>query len=198
MSDLPARVGVFGGTFDPIHVGHLAAASEVCAALSLDLLLVTPADVQPFKDAGAVTPARHRLAMARLAVKDDPRMEVSDVDIVRGAPTYTVDTLRDIAAAFPGSELFFITGADALERLDEWREAKVLKTLATFVGVSRPGYSLSPSGGDVRFVEVPALQVSSTDVRRRVAVGQPIDYLVPAAVVDYIEETKLYVGGADG
>lgn len=192
------RIGVLGGTFDPIHHGHLAAASEVHAALGLDRILVVPADVQPFKDASALTPARHRLEMARLAVADDPRMEVSDVDIVRGAPTYTVDTLADLAAAHPDAELTFITGADALARIHDWKDAERLEGLARFVGVTRPGFALPDGIDGAVLVEVPALQVSSTDVRRRVAAGQPIRYLVPGVVADYIEEHDLYRGGEHG
>jgi nicotinate-nucleotide adenylyltransferase len=158
---------------------------------------VTPADVQPFKDSAEVTLARHRLEMARLAIDGDDRFDVCDVDIVRGAPTYTVDTLRDVAARYPGAELFFITGADALAGVDTWKDAEALPGLATFVGVTRPGYSLSPGIPGERFVEVPAMQVSSTDVRRRIADGRPIRYLVPPAVVDYLVENVLYVGGAD-
>ena len=192
------RIGVLGGTFDPIHNGHLAAASEVHAALGLDRILVVPADVQPFKDAATVSPAQQRLEMARLAVAADARMEVSDVDIVRGAPTYTVDTLADLAAAHPGAELFFITGADALARIHDWKDSERLAGLARFVGVTRPGFGLPEGLDEAVLVEVPALQVSSTDVRRRVATGQPIRYLVPGVVADYIEEHNLYRGGEHG
>jgi len=191
------RIGVFGGTFDPIHIGHLAAASEVHSALALDRMLLVPADVQPFKSSGDVTPAVHRLEMARLAVADDPRLEISDVDVVRGAPTFAVDTLSDIAAMFPGSDMFFVAGVDALQRLDEWKEPDRLRSMATFVGVTRPGYSLTSGGVGATLVEVPALPVSSTDVRARVQSGQPVRYLVPGVVADYIQEHKLYRGGAD-
>ncbi len=191
------RIGVFGGTFDPIHIGHLVAASEVHSVLALDRMLLVPADVQPFKSAEEVTPAVHRLAMARLAVADDPRLEISDVDVVRGAPTFAVDTLTDIAAEYPGADIHFVAGVDALQRLDEWKESERLRTLATFVGVTRPGYSLPPGAPGATLVEVPALPVSSTDVRARVKSGQPVRYLVPGAVADYIQEHKLYRGGAD-
>ena len=197
MNQPSLRVGVFGGTFDPVHIGHLVAASEVHSALALDRMLLVPADVQPFKQAKEVTPAVHRLAMARLAVADDPRIEVSDVDVVRGAPTYAVDTLTDLSAEFPGAELFFVAGMDALARLDEWREPERLRSMATFVGVTRPGYSLPPGEAGATLVEVPALPVSSTDVRSRVQRGQPVRYLVPGVVADYIQEHKLYRGGAD-
>jgi nicotinate-nucleotide adenylyltransferase len=190
-----ARIGVLGGTFDPIHIGHLAAASEVFAALSLDRVLVVPAAEQPFKRGEEVASGEDRLAMARLAVAADPRLEVSAVDIERGAPTYTIDTMSDLDAAHPGSTWYFVTGADALARLDEWRDSARLREIATFVGVTRPGYDVPAGLRDVPLVEVPALGVSSTDVRRRVSVGLPIRYLVPDVVADYIGEHHLYRGG---
>ncbi len=192
------RIGVLGGTFDPIHVGHLAAASEVHAALSLDRVLVVPAAEQPFKAGREVASGEDRLAMARLAVADDPRFEVSDVDILRGAPTYTIDTLTDLRAEIPDAVWFFVTGADALARLDEWRDSERLRALATFVGVTRPGYAVPEGPRGVTLVEVPALGVSSTDVRRRVVSDLPIRYLVPDVVADYIDKHCLYRGGAHG
>ncbi|WP_236685286.1 nicotinate-nucleotide adenylyltransferase [Demequina salsinemoris] len=191
------RVGVLGGTFDPIHHGHLAAASEVCAVLSLDHVLLVPTAAQPFKEPGAPVDATHRLAMCRLAVAHDPRLEVSTVDIDRGGTTFTIDTLEDLHEQLPGVELYFIAGADALARLSEWRDADRLLSLARFVAVTRPGHAMSPSSGAYAVVEAPALDVSSTDVRRRVGEGRPIRYLVPHAVADYIEEHDLYIGGTD-
>ena len=198
MNTTPARIGVLGGTFDPIHIGHLAAASEVFAALSLDRLLVVPAAEQPFKRGSEVASGADRLAMARLAVAADPRLEVSAVDIERGAPTYTIDTMSDLDAAYPESTWYFVTGADALARLGEWRESSRLREIATFVGVTRPGYDVPSGLGEIPLVEVPALGVSSTDVRRRVSLGLPIRYLVPDVVADYIGEHHLYRGGAHG
>jgi nicotinate-nucleotide adenylyltransferase len=192
------RIGVLGGTFDPIHIGHLAAASEVHSALSLDRVLVVPVAEQPFKRGREAASGADRLAMARLAVAGDPRLEISDIDVARGAPTYTIDTMEDLAAAHPGSTWFFVTGADALARLDEWRESERLREIATFVGVTRPGYEVPSGLRDVPLVEVPALGVSSTDVRRRVGLGLPIRYLVPDMVADYIGEHNLYLGGAHG
>lgn len=198
MDTKSARIGVLGGTFDPIHIGHLAAASEVFAALSLDRVLVVPAAEQPFKRGAEFASGEDRLAMARLAVAADPRLEVSAVDIERGAPTYTIDTMSDLDEAHPGSTWYFVTGADALARLDEWRDSARLREIATFVGVTRPGYDVPAGLRDVPLVEVPALGVSSTDVRRRVSLGLPIRYLVPDVVADYIGEHHLYRGGAHG
>lgn len=198
MSGDAPRIGVLGGTFDPIHVGHLAAASEVCAALSLDRLLVVPAAEHAFKRGTTEASGADRLAMAALAIRDDARMDVSSVDVERGAPTYTIDTMRDLDAAHPGAQWFFVTGADALARLEEWKDVDALRAMATFVGVSRPGYAMPGNVPEVLFVEVPGLGVSSTDVRRRVSQGLPIRYLVPDSVADYIDVHNLYRGGFDG
>lgn len=189
---------MLGGTFDPIHIGHLAAASEVYAVLGLDRIVVVPTAGQPFKDIDHAASAEHRLAMARLAVANDPRMEVSSVDVDRGAPTFTIDTLTDLATEHPGAEWFFITGADALVRLGEWKDVELLKTLATFIGVTRPGYPLTGPVEGVTLVEVPGIAVSSSDVRRRVHTGRPVRYLVPDAVADYMDEHHLYRGGRYG
>ena len=192
-----ARVGVLGGTFDPIHHGHLAAASEVCAALELDQVLIVPALHQPFKEPHDAASPEHRLEMCRLAVAGDSRMDVSDVDIVRGGVTYTVDTLRDLNARHAHVQWHFIAGADALARLNEWKDADALPGLARFVGVTRAGHSFPDVEVPHALVEVPALEVSSTDVRRRVRVGAPIRYLVPQAVADYMNDNDLYTGGND-
>jgi nicotinate-nucleotide adenylyltransferase len=189
-----ARIGVLGGTFDPVHIGHLASASEVRAALGLDLVLLVPAHEQPLKSA-PVAPPLARLEMCAIAVQNDPHLDVSDVDIVRGGATYTVDTLHDLRELHPGAEMFFITGADALATLPKWKDAVSLTTLATFVGVTRPGHSFPQLDAPHSLVEVPALAVSSTDVRHRVRAGAPIRYLVPDPVVAYIAATGLYGGG---
>lgn len=185
-----SRIGVLGGTFDPIHFGHLAAGSEVHAALGLDLTLVVPTATQPFKDGG--TDARHRLEMCRLAIESDERFQVSDVDVARGGVTYTVDTLEDLHREYPEAELFFITGADSLATLPRWRDPARIEELCTLVGVTRPGHSLTSAEAARTVVEVPSLDVSSTDVRWRVASGAPIRYLVPRRVADYIRDHGLY------
>src|SRR5680860_86198 len=191
------RIGVLGGTFDPIHVGHLAVASEVCHALDLDRVLVVPTWRQPFKDSEGYATPEQRLEMCRLAVAADERLEVSDVDIVRGGITHAVDTLTDVAAAYPGAELFFIAGADAISRLSEWREPERLLTLARFVAVGRPGHESPASTATQLVVDAPQLGVSSTEVRRRRRTGAPVRYLVPDTVAEYIVQHSLYLGGSD-
>lgn len=188
---------MLGGTFDPLHLGHLAVASEVCAELGLDQVLLTPAYSQPFKQGIDTAAPHHRLAMCELAAAEDDRFAVSPVDIERGGVTYTVDTLTDLREQRPDAELFFIAGADSLSRLSEWKDAERLTELATFVGVSRSGHSFTGQDGLHLLVEVPELAISSTDVRRRVRAGRPIRYLVPRAVADYIAVNGLYFGGFD-
>jgi len=194
-----ARLGVMGGTFDPIHHGHLVAASEVAALFSLDEVVFVPTG-QPWQKAGvAISPAEDRYLMTVIATAANPRFSVSRVDIDRGGPTYTIDTLRDLRAAYgPDTELYFITGADALAQILSWHRADDLLRLAHFVGVTRPGYDLSAAHlpvGAVSLLEVPAMAISSTGCRERVAAGQPVWYLVPDGVVQYIEKRRLYRDG---
>ncbi len=184
-----------GGTFDPIHHGHLVAASEVAARFDLDEVVFVPTGQPWQKDAAAVTPAEHRYLMAVIATASNPRFTVSRVDIDRPGPTYTVDTLTDLRVHRPGSELFFITGADALAAIMGWKDATEAFDLAHFIGVTRPGYVLTDPQlptGSVTLIEVPALAISSTDCRTRVLAGNPVWYLVPDGVVQYIAKHRLY------
>lgn len=184
-----------GGTFDPIHHGHLVAASEVAAEYGLDEVLFVPTG-RPWQKAGTgVTEAEHRYLMTVIATASNPSFNVSRVDIERPGTTYTIDTLRDLRAQRPDDELFFITGADALAQILSWKDVDELWELAHFVGVTRPGHQLSDSGlpaDRVSLLEVPAMAISSTDCRNRVADGHPVWYLVPDGVVQYIAKHKLY------
>lgn len=184
-----------GGTFDPIHHGHLVAASEVAYRFQLDEVVFVPTG-QPWQKAGVrVSPAEDRYLMTVIATASNPRFSVSRVDIDRPGPTYTVDTLRDLAASRSGAELFFITGADALAAILSWHQVDELFGLAHFVAVTRPGFTLSDTHVPpdvVSLVEVPALSISSSDCRKRVAAGRPVWYLVPDGVVQYIEKRRLY------
>ncbi|NHI20954.1 nicotinate-nucleotide adenylyltransferase [Phycicoccus endophyticus] len=186
-----------GGTFDPIHHGHLVAASEVQALFGLDEVVFVPTGRPWQKDAREVSAAEHRYLMTVIATASNPRFTVSRVDIDREGPTYTVDTLRDLHAERPDAELFFITGADALAQILSWKDADALWRLAHFVGVTRPGYVLSELGlpaDGVTLQEVPAMAISSTDCRERVRDGEPVWYLVPDGVVQYISKYHLYRG----
>jgi len=184
-----------GGTFDPIHHGHLVAASEVQHLFDLDEVIFVPTGRPWQKDAGKVSPAEHRYLMTVIATASNPRFSVSRVDIDRPGPTYTIDTLRDLRALDPDAELFFITGADALQQILSWKDADELFELAHFVGVTRPGHVLSDEGlpeKGVTLTEVPAMAISSTDCRARVGDGAPVWYLVPDGVVQYINKYDLY------
>jgi nicotinate-nucleotide adenylyltransferase len=189
------RLGIMGGTFDPVHHGHLVAASEVQSLYSLDEVAFVPSG-QPWQKAGtAVSPAEHRYLMTVIATASNPRFWVSRVDIDRPGPTYTIDTLRDLAEQKPDAELFFITGADALEQILSWKDAAECFGLAHFIGVTRPGYTLSDAHlptDSVSLVEVPAMAISSSACRERVRAGRPIWYLVPDGVVQYIAKHRLY------
>ncbi|MGW5268786.1 nicotinate-nucleotide adenylyltransferase [Rhodococcus sp. NPDC003994] len=200
-----------GGTFDPIHHGHLVAASEVADRFDLDEVIFVPTGRPWQKNDRSVSPPEDRYLMTVVATASNPRFSVSRVDIDRGKPTYTVDTLRDLARQHPGDELYFITGADALDSILGWQDWQELFGLARFVGVSRPGYELEADHladylarlpRDVlTLVEIPALAISSTECRRRSAEGRPVWYLVPDGVVQYISKRNLYrsagAGGRD-
>ena len=189
------RLGVMGGTFDPVHHGHLVAASEVAARFDLDEVVFVPTGEPWQKSDRRVSPAEHRYLMSVIATASNPRFWVSRVDIDRDGPTYTVDTINDIAALRPDSEMFFITGADALAQILSWNHADEALRLARFVGVTRPGYELSDAHlppDSVTLVDVPAMAISSSDVRERVRKGSPVWYLVPDGVVQYITKHRLY------
>ncbi len=197
-------MGIMGGTFDPVHHGHLVAASEVAGLFGLDEVVFVPTGEPWQKSERQVSPAEDRYLMTVIATASNPRFSVSRVDVDRGGPTYTIDTLRDLRRQRPDAELFFITGADALAQIVSWRDNEQLFELAHFVGVTRPGFHLAGAHlpeGRVSLVEVPALAISSTDCRERVARGMPVWYLVPDGVVQYIEKRSLYRGAgrrADG
>jgi nicotinate-nucleotide adenylyltransferase len=192
----PRRVGVMGGTFDPIHHGHLVAASEVVDRFGLDEVIFVPTG-QPWQKHD-VSPAEHRYLMTVIATAANPRFTVSRVDIDRPGPTYTVDTLTDLRATRPDAEWYFITGADALAAIMSWKNVGDVFALAHFIGVTRPGFSLPELDllnlpeSTVTLIEVPALAISSTDCRARVEAGVPVWYLVPDGVVQYIAKHHLY------
>ena len=184
-----------GGTFDPIHHGHLVAASEVQHAFGLDLVVFVPTGRPWQKDGQGVTHPEDRYLMTVVATASNPRFQVSRVDIDRPGPTYTIDTLLDLREHYPGADLFFITGADALAQILSWKDVDRLWELAHFVGVTRPGHQLTNAGlphDRVTLMEVPAMAISSTDCRHRVGEGSPVWYLVPDGVVQYIAKHGLY------
>ena len=189
-------LGVMGGTFDPIHHGHLVAGSEVASLFELDEVVFVPTGTPWQKEESEVTPAEDRYLMTVIATASNPRFTVSRLDLDRPGPTYTIETLRELRAQRgPDVELYFITGADALSNILTWRDVEELFELAHFVGCTRPGHRLADPGlpdGRVSLVEVPALAISSTNCRERVRRGEPIWYLVPDGIVQYINKRGLY------
>jgi nicotinate-nucleotide adenylyltransferase len=196
------RIGVMGGTFDPIHHGHLVAASEVQAWFGLDEVVFVPTGQPWQKQSRKVSEPEDRYLMTVIATASNPRFWVSRVDIDRDGPTYTIDTLRDLRRELPDADLYFITGADALTDILTWRDAEELFDLAHFVGCTRPGYPMDRSSlagmpqDKITVIEIPALAISSSDCRERRMKGEPVWYLVPDGVVQYIAKYDLYAPDA--
>jgi nicotinate-nucleotide adenylyltransferase len=193
------RIGVMGGTFDPIHHGHLVAASEVAHELGLDRVLFVPTGSPWQKSRPDLTDRETRYLMTAVATAEDPRFCVSRVDIDRPGPTYAVDTLTDLRRDNPDSPLYFITGADVLSAILTWRDSSRVLELAHFVGVTRPNHAPDASRlppGSATILTVPALAISSTQCRDRVRAGRPLSYLVPVAVERFIAKTGLYLAPA--
>ena len=197
------RIGVLGGTFDPIHVGHLAIAEEVRARLELEEVCFVPAGAPWMKAGQALSSAQDRLCMVRKAVEDNPFFRVSTVELERSGPSYTVDTLRELHEDYgPDARLFFILGTDAFERFGEWKEPEGILALATLVVVDRPAIMASAEGVEegmgigarVEHIRSIRLEISAADIRRRVAEGSSIRYLVPEPVERHIYARGLYTG----
>ena len=209
------KIGIFGGTFDPIHTGHLRVAEEVRENLDLDRVIFVPAHIQPLKIAGKAAEADHRLEMAKLAVEANPRFEVDNCEILRGGASYTVETLEYYGNKKPDAGIFFIIGSDAWQSITLWRDYERLFELAMVVVMTRPGYRAAtpgevlPSGisgrfekdgdtyslgseGGVRFVSVSRLDISGTSIRELLKAGKSVKYIVPTAVEEYLRKNKLY------
>lgn len=187
------RIGVMGGTFDPVHAGHLVVASEALHSLNLSEVVFVPA-ANPWQKAPHVS-AEHRLEMVRVATASEPRFLVSDVDIRRGGNTYTVDTLADLRAENPDAELFLLVGSDALASMTTWKDFQKIFSLAHVIGMTRPGHPVAiehlPVGG-VTLLTVPAIQISSTDCRDRLRYGRPVRFMLTSPVYEFISTHQLY------
>lgn len=201
---MTTRIGILGGTFDPIHFGHLAIAEEARSTLQLDRVLFIPAAHQPLKPAGHLATAQQRVEMARLACSTNPAFELSTIELNRPGPSYTATTLEALHSAELG-DLYFILGADTLADLARWFAAQRIIQLAKLVGMSRPGYTpdlaaleqqLPGLQQQLILIDGPHLEISSSDLRRRVATGRPIRYQTPDPVAEYIAATGLYRAGA--
>ena len=197
-------LGIMGGTFDPIHMGHLVTAEEVCQQFKLDHVIFMPSGIPPHKDRGSVTAAEHRYLMTMLAVVTNPCFAISRMEIESRQPSYTVDTVRRFYAQYGDDlELYFITGADAILDIITWKDYREILARCSFIAASRPGYSLQrlqdvlgsafPAVMQrIHLIEVPAMAISSTEIRRRVAMGKTIRYLTPRTVEHYIYKNSLY------
>ncbi len=201
------RVGLLGGTFDPIHLGHLVIAEEARLRLGLDLVLFIPAGQPPHKREEGVSPAADRLEMVRAAIGDHPGFSCSEVELLRPGASYTVDTLAALQAQYPQASLFWLLGTDSVTELHTWHDPERLYRLATFVGLLRPGWPRQAverwlaerpvqARPQLELLEVPLLDISSRDLRRRAQAGEPLRYLVPETVRAYIRRRGLYVAGA--
>lgn len=187
------NIGIFGGTFDPPHIGHLIAAQDACAALSLDRLLFIPAADPPHKRGERVSEATLRLAMLRAALADNRQFEISTIELERQGPSYTVDTLRQLHEQYAGDALFLLLGVDQIREFSTWREPQQVLQLAHVVMLTRAGQEQVHEDFVQAVVPVTRVDVSSTLVRERVAKGQPFRYFVTAAVADIIEANRLYL-----
>jgi nicotinate-nucleotide adenylyltransferase len=193
------RLGVMGGTFDPIHHGHLLTAEEALQQFELDQVVFVPTGLPWMKEHEDVSPGQDRYLMTVIATASNPRFTVSRVDVDRGGPTYTIDTLHALQVEAPDSELFFITGADAMLEIFHWKDPEEILELAHFIAATRPGYDLAAFEAEasshdprVSVMNIPALAISSTDIRNRVREQRPIHYLVPEGVKSYVEKAGLY------
>lgn len=194
------RIGIMGGTFDPIHYGHLFVAEEAATRFALDRVLFIPNGEPPHKSADEITPAIHRFQMTCLATESNPAFQCSDIELKRDGPSYSVDTLRELKAQFPASELFYITGVDAVADILSWRQHQEVVRLATFIAATRPGFDLAglktrlPKNYQKRILLLnsTALDISSSDIRARLTQGLPARYLTPDPVLDYIRTHRLY------
>jgi nicotinate-nucleotide adenylyltransferase len=198
MALVGTRLGVMGGTFDPIHYGHLVTAEEALFQFELDEVVFIPTGKPWMKEHEVVSPPEDRYLMTVIATASNPLFSVSRMEVDRDGTTYTIDTLRSLKdERGPGTDLFFVTGADAVLEIFQWKEPGDLFDVAQFIAATRPGYDISPfeahaSGPDITVMNIPALAISSTDIRARVAAGRPIRYLMPEGVKSYIEKAELY------
>lgn len=190
------KSGIFGGTFNPPHIAHIVAAESVCDQLKLDKILFVPAAIPPHKLNEKIIPAELRLQMVKLAIKDNSKFEICDIELLRSGPSYSIDTIRELKGRFPGDDFFFIVGIDLLIDFHSWKSPEKILDECTVVAISRPGFALESVDKEllrkVEVVNVPSIDISSSEIRRRVKSGKPIKFLVPPAVEEFIYANKIY------
>jgi nicotinate-nucleotide adenylyltransferase len=186
------KIGILGGTFNPVHIGHLILAEEISEKLGLDKLIFVPAYLPPHKGTGDIISAAERLKMVRLAIEGNRGFAVSDIEIRRRGPSYTIDTVRALKKKFPQHTFFFITGSDLLNYLKEWKDLKDVIRLVTFIVATRPGYPLAKIPSYIRTVSIRAVDISAFEIRRCIKDGRSFRYLVPDVVYRYIRAKRLY------
>jgi nicotinate-nucleotide adenylyltransferase len=189
------KIGILGGTFNPVHLGHLILAEEAREKLGLDRVIFVPANLAPHKDGIGIAPAADRLKMLKLAIKGNKSFKVSDIEIKRPGRSYTIDTVRELKKAFFHDELYFIVGSDLLKYLEEWKDLKDILKMVNFVAATRPGYPLKDLPEYIKTIEIRAVDISGFEVRECVRLKKSFRYLVPEAVNNYIVKKKLYSVG---
>lgn len=197
MNATSGRIGIFGGSFDPIHIGHLVSAQDACEQLKLASLLFMPTATSPLRDAPHRASAEARLTMIRLALEDDPRFEVSDLEIRRGGVSYTIETVRDFQKTRPSASPVWIIGEDQVGNLPQWRDIEELARLAEFACLRRPGYTGAHAAPDIprlrlHLVRSHRIEISSTEIRSRIREKRSIRFFLPEPVIDYINTNNLY------
>ena len=195
------RLGVYGGTFDPIHIGHLIIATQIQTALNLDRIIFVPAGVPPHKDPAHVSPAIHRLAMLRLAVQDNPAFAVDTIELDRDGRSFTADTLATFREREPDAGIWFIMGGDSLADLHNWRSPETIASLARLAVARRPGWDIDVDAanrqtpattGRIDLIDTPLIDIASHEIRARRRSGQPVRYLIPDGVLEYVQRNGLY------
>jgi nicotinate-nucleotide adenylyltransferase len=186
------KIGILGGTFNPIHLGHLILAEEVREKLSLDKVIFVPTFLPPHKENSEIASAFHRLAMVKLAIKSNPNFSVSDIEIKRQGRSYTIDTVKEFKKNYPDDELYFITGSDLLKYLDEWKDLKQVTKAVRFIVATRPRYPLEKIPSYIKTVAIRAVDISAFEIRKAIKKKHSFRYLVPEAVFNYINKNKLY------
>lgn len=186
------RIGIFGGTFNCIHFGHLVLAEQAYEKLGLDKVIFIPSFQPPHKKSMHMASAHHRYVMVALAIKDNPRFEISDIELERKGRSYSVDTLRELRQMYPKAELFFISGSDVSDKILQWKSIKEILGIAKFVLAKRPGYRLKKYHKDIVVISITELDISSSMIRRKIRAKQSVRYLMPMRVYNYIKQKRLY------